>query len=568
MSHVTRVESQRHVQRLNGNNNPGRVVNICFFIVLLLSTLLTWREAAVLQDAYVSSQRNTLENVVHEMNTRLQFSIDRLLFYRTGMQAALQSPLAFEVFGNAWQEFQEKRNDDGWIIAPDNQRALPLRGVSDTFVAQTTQLSRDTPLLSNELAAALEGGYLLRLTAAIKQENQKLLYISRAGFYITTHPETESTDNIMGQYYNLVTEPWFAGQSQDENPERGIRWASSMVDVQGEAQRRVALTLPVDYQSYWHGVLAMEFSVAQIQNFLATATRDEVDGEYRLYDKEMNLIAVTGSRVDPPLPLGEEEKTAIARSFEHDTLGGLHFATRYVNWEKMRNFDGVLVRVHRLDDGILGEFGTISIALGMLWLLFTTMLLISWGVIRRMVRNMTTLQESLQWQAWYDGLTRLYNRSVLFDLAGKAAIECAQQKQPISVIQLDLDFFKSINDRFGHQAGDRVLAHVAGIITAKVGSEDIAGRVGGEEFCIVMPDTDLEGASQLAERIRARINDRDILITKGTTLRVSASFGISCSEQNGLYDIEYLQSVADRRLYLAKQQGRNRVCNYDGEPNQ
>ena len=115
-------------------------------------------------------------------------------------------------------------------------------------------------------------------------------------------------------------------------------------------------------------------------------------------------------------------------------------------------------------------------------------------------------------------------------------------------------------------AGDRVLSHAAGLISGTIRSHDLAGRVGGEEFCIVLPGTTLVQAAQIAERIRQRVNDKEILIAKGTTLRISASLGVSGAQENGDYDFEQLQSLADRRLYLAKQAGRNQVCVRDDHP--
>ncbi|MCS2150096.1 cellulose biosynthesis regulator diguanylate cyclase DgcQ [Scandinavium manionii] len=558
------MENPRWLNRLSRYSNPGRVVNVCFFIVLLFSTLLTWREVRVLEDAYISSQRNTLENVAHEFNNQLQINIDRLTFYRNGMQAALHTPLTFEGINRADSEFQRKRALHQWSISLDNRRTLPVHGVSDAFVDETTLLSRDNALLGNELTAALEVGYLLRLSTTLKRTTQQMLYVSRAGFFIASN-SLGSNDDTVEQYYALVTSPWFTAQTEHNNPERGLRWLSWMDDTPKGEIRRVAVSLPVDYEHYWHGVLAIEFSLPQMKQLLITATQGEEEGEYRLYDRKMNLLASSLSPGVTPSPLSEPEKAQLAQAFEHDDRGGLRFTTRYVNWEKIRNFDGILLRIHNLDEGVRGDFGTISIALGLLWVLFTSMLILAWVVIRRMVRNMSTLQESLQWQAWHDGLTRLYNRSSLFDLAGKAAKQSEVQGQSVSVIQLDLDYFKNINDRFGHQAGDRVLTLVASTISAQIREKDLAGRVGGEEFCIVLPGASREDACAMAERIRGRIYGREILIGKSKTLRISASFGVSSSDEKGMFDIEYLQSIADGRLYLAKQTGRNRVCCQDDD---
>ncbi len=278
----------------------------------------------------------------------------------------------------------------------------------------------------------------------------------------------------------------------------------------------------------------------------------------------MNLIASSEPDKSSLSQLSQEVQAQLARAYELENEGNVREFSRYISWEKLRNFDGVLLRIHSLEEGIRGDFGSISIAITLLWLLFTAMLLISWMVIRRMVRNMSSLQDSLEWRAWHDMLTRLYNRGSLFERAGIALATCQQAGEPLAVIQLDLDHFKSINDRFGHQAGDRVLIHIGRVILNKIRKDDIAGRVGGEEFCIVLPGTSLAQAEVIAERIRDSINSREILIARKQTIRVSASLGVCSSEELEQYDFQHLQSVADKRLYQAKTGGRNQVCAKDG----
>lgn len=111
MHPVTPEKSPGWLRKLSQHTRPGRVVNLCFCVVLLFSTVLTWRETVVLEEAYISSQRNNLENVAREMDGQLQFNVDRLLFFRHGMQAALQAPLGFEVLRNAGAEFSSKRQE-------------------------------------------------------------------------------------------------------------------------------------------------------------------------------------------------------------------------------------------------------------------------------------------------------------------------------------------------------------------------------------------------------------------------------------------------------------------------
>ncbi len=166
----------------------------------------------------------------------------------------------------------------------------------------------------------------------------------------------------------------------------------------------------------------------------------------------MNLLASSAPGNVLTL-LSPREQELLSRAFVHDNQGGLRLLTRYISWAKLRNFDGVLLRIHTLREGVRGNFGTITIALTLMWVLFTLMLLLSWLVIRRMVRNMSVLQTSLEWQAWHDALTRLLNRGALFEQAMAVASDCQRSGRPLAVIQLDLDHFKHINDRYGHQAG-------------------------------------------------------------------------------------------------------------------
>lgn len=101
MQHETKMENQSWLKKLARRLGPGHVVNLCFIVVLLFSTLLTWREVVVLEDAYISSQRNHLENVANALDKHLQYNVDKLIFLRNGMREALVAPLDFISLRNA-----------------------------------------------------------------------------------------------------------------------------------------------------------------------------------------------------------------------------------------------------------------------------------------------------------------------------------------------------------------------------------------------------------------------------------------------------------------------------------
>lgn len=538
---------------------PIRVVNICFLVVFICSVLLTWRELVVLEQAYVASQRNSLDNVATGFDRHLQYSVDKLLFYRNAMRFALEEPLDTDVARQMLRDFAQQRRESSWQLLQNNTRSMPINGVSDDFVSQSPLLNRDESRLPGELSAALEFGYLMHLSAGGEGRDmqQSTWYTSRAGFFIASDI-TRGTPSLLPRYYHQVTRPWFNEHAGEHHRARGISWFH-LYDP-ARHTRTVTASVALDYQHYWYGVLAMDFPLQTLDRYLQRVIDEDEQGDIYLFDSRLQIVAAAQDAPPAERLFDPVQQAQLAHAIELAGEGGLRLDTRYISWVKLSNFDGVLVKVHTVEQGMQGEFGNITVALILFWTLFTAMLLVSWLVIRRMVNNMTRLQSTLTWQAWHDPLTRLYNRGAFFERAWMLARECEQQHKPYSVIQFDLDHFKSINDRYGHQAGDKVLSHAATMLATLLRDGDIAGRVGGEEFCVLLPDTSLDEAANIAERIRARLNAREILVKRHGSLRFSASFGVSCSAEATNYNFEQLQASADARLYQAKQRGRNQVC--------
>jgi diguanylate cyclase (GGDEF)-like protein len=166
------------------------------------------------------------------------------------------------------------------------------------------------------------------------------------------------------------------------------------------------------------------------------------------------------------------------------------------------------------------------------------------------------LMDLLSRKAMIDGLTGLWNRSYL-DTRLTAEIALGQRtKRTVSCVMLDVDHFKSINDRFGHPFGDEVLRTVALTLTANCRTEDVLCRYGGEEFSLLLPNTNGAAAMELAERFRRAI-EKESLKFKGQQVRVTASFGVA--ELAAVSPLSIIER-ADNAMYEAKQSGRNRVC--------
>ena len=167
------------------------------------------------------------------------------------------------------------------------------------------------------------------------------------------------------------------------------------------------------------------------------------------------------------------------------------------------------------------------------------------------------LHDIVQRQAITDDLTGLVNRRRFIE-ALDAEIERARQfGSALTIVLADLDNFKQVNDEFGHHGGDVVLRAFADLIRSHVRDVDVSGRIGGEEFAILLPDTDAGGASRVAERMRRSLNEVAIPLSDGAAIHVASSFGVAelGPDQSG----DDLLRAADAALYRAKDAGKNRV---------
>jgi diguanylate cyclase (GGDEF)-like protein len=167
------------------------------------------------------------------------------------------------------------------------------------------------------------------------------------------------------------------------------------------------------------------------------------------------------------------------------------------------------------------------------------------------------LHRMVERQALVDGLTGLANRRQGDEALASEIARTERLGGPVGLILADVDDFKAVNDRFGHPTGDIVLRDLAETLRENVREIDTAARWGGEEFALILPGTDLEGAAQVAERIRAALAEREILSVDGAPLHVTASFGVAAS--NPTTTVQQLVEAADEALYRAKRAGKDRV---------
>lgn len=188
--------------------------------------------------------------------------------------------------------------------------------------------------------------------------------------------------------------------------------------------------------------------------------------------------------------------------------------------------------------------------------LYIVLLLMAMGFITLWIYRLKRSQVRFMWLSRLDSLTGICNRKHFIEEAELALQLAARTRQPAALVILDLDHFKLINDTFGHSVGDHALKHIVEACRPLLGARDVFGRLGGEEFAVLLPDCTPEQALVRAERLRAAIDELSPL--ESGELTVSASFGVADTHSTG-YDVSELLVRADHALYRAKSEGRNRV---------
>ncbi|MBP1850961.1 GGDEF domain-containing protein [Rhizobium halophytocola] len=183
--------------------------------------------------------------------------------------------------------------------------------------------------------------------------------------------------------------------------------------------------------------------------------------------------------------------------------------------------------------------------------------------VSELTRELDGLILRLRQEATEDPLTGLANRRALMERGAESLVQKDSLQNVVSLVMFDIDHFKAINDRHGHQIGDRVLVAIGNLLRSHIRPSDFAARMGGEEFVIVLPATGHDDARLIAERLRLLLRDSDIApLGRGA---VTASFGVVTSE-SGSPELQRLLSLADASLYLAKDGGRDQVVCCTAEP--
>jgi diguanylate cyclase (GGDEF)-like protein len=253
---------------------------------------------------------------------------------------------------------------------------------------------------------------------------------------------------------------------------------------------------------------------------------------------------VLAATVTPPVAtLGEDESGDL-------TLDGNEYRGREASLSS-RDGESLLILGPSESGGLLGV-GRPAAAI-LIWFLVAAVVL-AWGL----ARTLTRLHQRVETQAITDPLTGLWNRRYMAQFLEQEVDRALRFGHEVSLIIVDVDDFKGINDRHGHLQGDVVLEAVADVIRETTRSIDVGARYGGDELALILFETGREGAKALGERLAQRMRDTDVPLREGGSMRVTLSLGVATLPDSA-GDLESLVDAADRALLRAKRAGKNKL---------
>jgi len=187
--------------------------------------------------------------------------------------------------------------------------------------------------------------------------------------------------------------------------------------------------------------------------------------------------------------------------------------------------------------------------------------------ILHLEENLREASERLEQQALIDDLTGLMNRRAIYQIGRQEIIRASREKAPLSLMFLDLDKFKSINDTHGHLVGDQALKLTAHVILSNIRAYDQAGRWAGDEFVVLLPKTDKEQAAKVSQRVLRAFQKVPLVVTSEKKIKLNASMGLYTwlPQKNEALDMETLVRLADQAMYQAKQAGGNQILSLPEE---
>ncbi|KGT91019.1 hypothetical protein NG99_17140 [Erwinia typographi] len=516
------------------SGNPARVVDGFFLLLFILSGLLFLDQAQLFHHGYQASQLAQLDHIAGQLDNFFQRHLDQLHYMQSGFMDRLQNSgqpdrdwltrIKVSGKGESWELLTPSSRLSGHGVPPSPHASEGLSELAAIQFLQNTLFNHHTPVV----------------------EQPHFYYASRNGYQLVSSPSVE--DKLP---------PAVILDHADGVPLDKALWRAS---EKGTASPMLFATLPVSERSNWIGSLSVGFGAKLLQKLLLRATGNETHANLILFDHHTATFTSALEGANTHHYFRHRDFLHLQETIRARRDGTLQIGKYFVTFTHRDNLPGPLIFVQTIDQVLKDGYGRYYMLPLVLWLALSALLLLARHTFSRIINRMIRQQANIHWQANHDMLTSVFNRRGFYTLASERQLSSPPKSEQMALLLIDLDHFKQINDSYGHAAGDLVLKCAAAAMQNSLRRRDMVGRIGGEEFCVLLPDCTLKDAAVLAERLRKNVASQPVRLQTGELVTVSVSVGVAHGSEAIPPSLDSLQSLADRRLYSAKREGRNRIC--------
>ncbi len=398
----------------------------------------------------------------------------------------------------------------------------------------------------HEMASSLELTRYFMIVKGLNKSFVRVYYASKHKF-ATSYPYVWS-DQYMWNASMMQKAPWMMA-TPVLNPTRELFFTPLHKEMQKD---RTLLTIghPVYNKDKFLGTVNLDISVASESAFLDS--KNQYDGTYVIVNPSGQIIAASGLDGYTTTAIFNAKELLDEKLLSQPFTEGKHIDIdgNYVCIKKFEMVPWKLIYLKNKTDLYIMPLYYTGMLLSIIVLLFGVKLLIG---------RLANSRNELERQALTDPMTKLYNRRYLSEITQHMLGLMRRSSSNLAVIMLDIDKFKNVNDTYGHQVGDEVIIKLAETLQEHTRKSDVVCRLGGEEFLVLLPETDVEGAMLKAETFRKVVEALSLTLADELELKFTISLGVSevkIDEEN----FDAAMSRADAALYEAKESGRNKVC--------
>lgn len=548
--------------------HPQRVVVVGFAIAMVLMFIVGVRDLYLLRERVLYSRQHEL--ALRALGVEAVFSAERfkLVFVRDYAQQLITIQERGEAQTDpAIEQAFLARNEPIWQM-PVPLGDAPVVGVSPDTLKNLSGFERRDADLRADLYAAKQLSHLLGLSHRSDGSSAEgnVSFISSNGLYVTYPAMAPEKAPALIRRFNDIA--YYRDMLPDRDVSREIRWTPVYTQFES-TQKRTTLAIPLYVAQRFRGVVALDVELPRLRELIGSP--DDTYSRY-LLDRHGVIIASNqhNVRVDLRWPdhVGPKWRSVSLPDLFKAGEGMRHVGGEYLFFQRVGQ-QGNWLLVDTLSDGdlLLAILQRTSAPLLAIWLGLPLLMFVTLRVVTLLFGHYLAAGAKLQMLADTDPLTKLANRRHFGEQFRKESGRRRRDGGPMSMLMVDIDFFKRVNDTWGHASGDNVLVALAAVLRGNLREIDLPARLGGEEFAVLLPGTSLADATTTAERLRVAVQaalvepaaDAPPPGAGDGRIRFTVSIGVAEAVTDDCPTLDAMLATADRRLYAAKQAGRNQV---------